>query len=61
MICADCLTEMASESDSSRWSLVRLIPYMAALAGVLVAWMAYYYIGQILLGMPHEFHEGFMW
>jgi len=61
VICADCLSTMASQSDSSHWSLGGLVPYLAALAGILVAWMAYYYIGQILLGMSHEFHEGQVW
>jgi len=61
VICADCLATMASQSDSSRWSLAGLAPYLAALVGMLVAWMAYYYIGRILLGIPHEFHEGLMW
>ena len=61
VICADCLTEIASESDSNRWSLVGVLPYAAAVAGVFAAWMAYYYMGQMFLGMPHEFHEGIMW
>jgi hypothetical protein len=52
---------MASESDSKGWSPGQLVPLLAAFVGMLVAWMAYYYIGQILIGIPHEFHEGLMW
>ena len=60
VICADCLSTMASRSDSRRWSLAGLASCLAALVGTLVAWMAYYYIGRILLEIPHEFHEGLM-
>ncbi|MDP6045273.1 MAG: rhomboid family protein [Phycisphaerae bacterium] len=61
VICADCLTAAASESDSRRWSPATLTPYLAATAGMLAAWTAYYYLGRILLGIPHQFHEGVMW
>lgn len=61
VICADCLSMIAGGSDSKRWSPAGLVPYLAAIVGVLVAWMAYYYMGQIFLSMPHEFHEGGMW
>ena len=60
VICADCLATVVAGSDSGRRSLAGLVPYLAAVAGVLIAWMAYYYMGKIFLGMPHEFHEGLM-
>jgi len=61
VICADCLATMVSQSDSRRWLAGGVAIYLAALAGTLVAWMAYYYIGRILLEIPHEFHEGLTW
>ena len=61
VICADCLAEMTARSDSSRWSPAALLPFMAAILGLLTAWMAYYYLGLFLLDIPHEFHEGIMW
>jgi len=61
VICADCLATMASESGAGNWSVAKLAPWLAALVGTLVAWMAYYYIGRILLEIPHDFHEGIMW
>ena len=61
VICADCLADIASQADAGRWSMSGLLPYLAAVIGMMVAWMAYYYIGLILLDMPHEFHEGQLW
>ncbi|MDP6634225.1 MAG: rhomboid family protein [Phycisphaerae bacterium] len=61
VICADCLATMTSGADSKRWSPRMLAPYAAAIVGMLVAWMAYYYMGRFFLGLPHEFHEGIMW
>jgi hypothetical protein len=52
---------MASESEASSWSPASLLPYLAAVAGMLAAWMAYYYLGRAFLGMPHTFHDGSMW
>ncbi len=61
VICADCLATTDSQSPERRWSAAGLAPCLAAIVGMLAAWMAYYYIGRILLEIPHDFHEGIMW
>ena len=60
VICADCLTA-ETEAQTARWSPAGLGLYLAAIAGVVTAWAAYYYLGRLLLSIPHEFHEGKMW
>ena len=60
VICADCLSKIISKPASARWSPAVLWPYLAAAAGFMVAWTAYYYLGHMLLNLPHDFHEGTM-
>lgn len=61
VICADCLTAMSAESDSPQWSAAAIGRFFAAVLGLMAAWMAYYYLGRIMLDIPDKFHEGIMW
>jgi len=33
----------------------------AALAGVFAAWLAFYYLAQMLIAIPTPFHDGTVW
>jgi hypothetical protein len=59
VICADCLTAETQTETPSRSSAAAGL-YMAAIAGIMIAWGAYYYLGRFLLSLPHKFHEGNM-
>ncbi|MGH9591737.1 MAG: rhomboid family protein [Bryobacteraceae bacterium] len=55
MICAECVARNASPRRASERS--RSIRWTAlALAGVFVAWLVFYYLGQGLAQVPSDFH-----
>jgi hypothetical protein len=56
MICVSCVTALtrrdpaAIRSTRAKWAVL-------ALAGILIAWLAFYYLGQTLARIPSKFHE----
>jgi hypothetical protein len=53
--CAECLAlAAASKVDTIRFRTVRSSVY--AIAGVLLAWIVFYYVGAYLSRMPASFH-----
>lgn len=62
MLCSTCLSRItaAGADQSGRWINALALP-MQWLAGFVMAWFIFYLIGQMLLAIPHTFHEGTIW
>jgi hypothetical protein len=55
MICVGCVAALArSENKTARTKTVRWSA--AALGGILLAWLVFYYLGLTLARIPSEFH-----
>ncbi|MFC1498482.1 rhomboid family protein [Verrucomicrobiota bacterium] len=60
VICAPCLKKINLPKTKKRsFRVLGLIVRCAA--GIMVLWLAFYYMGQILLTLPDSFHEGTLW
>ena len=59
VVCAACLRKPATETVSrSPWP-ARVGLGLASLGGLLLAWLAFYALGQYLLTLPSQFHGGY--
>jgi hypothetical protein len=61
LLCASCLRkQIHTQKDKSR-PFIFLVRAFQMFVGILLLWIFFYYIGQALLLMPDEFHEGTLW
>ncbi len=61
ILCSSCLAKLSrpKSTGSGRWKVVlRVVP---ALAGVVFAWMLFYFAGSFLASLPSDFHDGSVW
>ena len=58
ILCAACLKKLtlAQQTEKRRWS--RLAMAASPIAGLFIAWLFFFYLGQLLLSIPSSFHEG---
>ncbi|MDA0812251.1 MAG: rhomboid family protein [Verrucomicrobia bacterium] len=62
MICANCLAEHREESVKVKREIrLPLMPVLQIVIGVIVIWTVYYQIGEILVEIPTELHDGKLW
>lgn len=61
VICASCLAKIAAAAKETRSRFRAVSTLLGCVAGVLLAWIVFYGIGQALLAMPSSFHEGTVW
>lgn len=61
MLCAQCLQKLLKTPFIKRFRLRYLKKFAQCLLGFLIAWMFFYYLGEILLSIPASFHEGTIW
>ena len=61
LLCAQCLEKIniASHKASSRFNT--LLGVVRFISGTFLLWLAFYYIGLVLLSIPTIFHEGTIW
>jgi hypothetical protein len=61
VICAACLrrTSASAAEKNSRWSAIRDVVQITA--GLLLAWLFFYFAGRVLLTIPTSFHDGTLW
>jgi hypothetical protein len=55
MICAECVARTLSPRRAGERSRA-IVWAVLALAGVFVAWLVFYYLGQGLAQIPSDFH-----
>lgn len=63
MICAHCLAEMRQKrlKEKTREIRLPLLPLLHASVALLVLWAVYYQIGEVLVNIPVELHDGNVW
>ena len=61
VFCAACLRRMVEPSGKISNRFQRLLQLGHFLLGILILYLLFYYLGQILLALPSDFHEGTLW
>lgn len=61
VICSDCLRQLSGKTLSKPKRLQWIGRGISAAAGFFVLWLSFYYLGQLLLSIPSDFHEGTLW
>ena len=61
VLCAACLRQSSAPLAVGKGRFTALIKIAQCLSGLLVAWVFFFYFGQLLLSMPASFHEGTVW
>jgi len=61
LLCASCLRKRTSIQKEKSQPLVFVVRAFQMFVGILLLWIFFYYLGQALLLMPDEFHEGTLW
>jgi hypothetical protein len=58
VICAECLNKLRADSSSASRSWRRLARPLGPVLGLLIAWLAFYWVGRALLAIPAAVHDG---
>lgn len=61
ILCGSCLKKIYKKETQKRFGFSSLILTAQGLAGFLIVWLFFYYLGQILISIPASFHEGSIW
>lgn len=62
MLCRDCLARLteSEKKGAGRWGYF-LLSCLQGISGFLLLWYLFFWVGQLLLAIPHSFHEGTIW
>ena len=61
VICAACLRKLAPAGSSRGPRFGWLAHPATCILGLILAWLFFYAIGEVLLQLPDSFHEGTLW
>ncbi len=61
VLCASCLRKLQAPEDTKKRPLRLLFRTIQLLCSVLLLWLFFYYMGEVLLLIPTTFHEGTFW
>ena len=61
VLCAACLRRLAHPPLARRRGFLGAVRVLQLGAGVFLAWLFFYFLGQTLLSIPNSFHEGTVW
>ena len=61
LLCAECLRRIAQSGSAERSKAAKLKGIFLASLGVFLAWFFFYLVGQTLIQIPAEVHEGTAW
>ena len=61
IICSSCLRKITGREDRPKRSFSILLRPVALIAGLFVAWLYFYLIGNWSSAVPSKFHEGTIW
>jgi hypothetical protein len=62
MLCSSCLAQLAAAASAKgRGRFRRLVVPLQGILGFMLLWYAFFLMGQVLLAIPHSFHEGTIW
>ncbi len=58
VICASCLAKLSAGKGKLVARMLNIVTVFQFITGFVVIWFAIFYLGQTLLKIPSEFHEG---
>jgi hypothetical protein len=61
MSCSSCIGKLLMPTSSRRFHLSDIVSVGQSLLGILITWLVFYYLGQVLLLLPSSFHDGTIW
>lgn len=61
VICAACLKKLARTPLLKRPALANLVRVLHCALGLFLAWFFFHLLGEFLLELPSDFHEGTLW
>jgi hypothetical protein len=61
LLCANCLRKQVRAEKTTSRKFFYVVRAVQLFLGILVLWIFFYYLGQALLLLPDEFHEGTLW
>lgn len=61
VLCARCLKKLSKRQLMKTYHLGGMLKAFQTLVGILILWMCFYLLGQLLLTIPSSFHEGTLW
>lgn len=61
VLCAVCLNSLLQSSSVKKIQFRSLFRLFQFLLGLLIIWMFFYYLGEALISIPADFHEGTLW
>ncbi|RJQ75999.1 MAG: rhomboid family protein [Desulfobacteraceae bacterium] len=62
MLCSNCLSRLSDgRAEGGRLRMEQMVIFMQGAFGMALLWYFFFLLGQILLAIPHAFHEGAIW
>jgi hypothetical protein len=61
VVCSACLSQLARKPVVQGPAFARLARFGQGVAGLLIAWFFFFLIGEGLLRIPAQFHDGTLW
>lgn len=62
VICAACLRKMLRRPEQKRRPMFAWLARGTAFCfSLMIGWLAFYWVGKILLSIPTKFHDGTLW
>ena len=61
VLCAQCLKKLAGLPLTKRPAFIRLVRLIQCVLSIVIAWFFFFLIGEGLLSLPDNFHEGTLW
>ena len=61
VLCADCLAKILRGREKPHSRLTQVATALFSASGVALAWLFFYFLGELLARAPASFHEGTIW
>lgn len=61
VICSDCLVKLSEKKMKKPLRFRWVLRGAGVVTGFFILWLFFYYLGQMLLSIPSDFHEGTLW
>ena len=61
VVCAGCLRKLVAPGKQKQRGFPVIIRGLQLVAGLLLLWLGFYFVGRVLLQLPTSFHEGTLW
>ncbi|MCP4691756.1 MAG: rhomboid family protein [Desulfobacterales bacterium] len=61
VLCSACLVRTRDPGESRPSPMSRLAPLFHGVTGIMLMWLFFYLMGQVLLSIPSSYHDGSIW